>query len=76
MPFSCARLRQLSAVSAIPFSPFVWKLSSAERDRLSRLFAFVEEGVAKEEAVDVEKERKLIGVYGDVSKAAGGYGEL
>lgn len=76
MPCSFARLRQFSAVSALPFLPFAWKLFSGERDRLSRLFAAADEGVAKDEAEVVEKERKLRGVYGDANEAAGVYGEV
>ena len=53
-----------------------WQLFSGERDRLSRLFAAADEGVAKDEAEVVEKERKLRGVYGDANEAAGVYGEV
>ena len=77
MPFSLALFRQLCVASATLFLFFMRKLFSGEMlEKLRRRLLAAELGVANEEPVDEEKDRKLRGVYGVEYMVAGVYGEL
>ena len=65
MPFSLARFLQLLVVSATLFLGRMRKLFSGERlEKLRRRLLAAALGVASDEPVDDEKDRKLRGVYG------------
>lgn len=59
MPFSLARERQLSVTSAKLFLLCALKLSSGEVGTGRRRLLAADPGVAKDEALDDEKDRRL-----------------
>ena len=75
MPFSPARVLQLSATSAKLFFSLALRLFSGDVGGIARRWAAIDAGVARDETFDDENERRLYGVYGVESEVTGVYGE-